>query len=118
MQRKTARDERGRGTDAGVAWLCEHAGGVAVTVRVTPRAARSAIAGERDDCLLIRLQAPPVDGKANKALLAFLAESLGVPKSAVQLMAGAKSRVKRVLISRQSTDAVRRALSPPGVGPE
>jgi uncharacterized protein len=95
-----------------MSWLVETVDGVVVTVRVTPRAARAEVSGMQDDCLRVRLPAPPVDGKANKALLIWLAETLAVPKSTVRLVAGAKSRVKRVLIAGSSAASVRRALEP------
>ncbi len=79
-------------------WLTDTPAGAVLTVRVTPRSSKTAVAGARDDCLLIRLQAPPVDGKANKVLLAFLADALDVPKSSVRLVGGDKSRVKRILV--------------------
>lgn len=72
-----------------------------LAVRVTPNARRSEFAGwSRDEqdrpVLLIRLKAPPAEGKANEELLRFLAESLGCRKSAVQLLRGATGRQKTV----------------------
>ena len=72
--------------------------GVLLTVHVIPRAAKSAIAGVRDGAILVRLQAPPVDGAANDALVALLAERLGVARRQVELIAGATSRRKRVRV--------------------
>ncbi len=64
-------------------------GGAALTVRVTPRARRTEIAGVRDDgTLKIRLAAPPVEGKANVALIKFLAGLLGVRKRRIEIVAG------------------------------
>jgi len=74
-------------------------GGVEVAVRVSPRSARSTIAGERDGVLVVRLHAPPVDGAANQELIALLAKAAGVPKRAVTLEAGEHSRSKRVRIA-------------------
>jgi uncharacterized protein len=70
-----------------------------LTVRLTPRADRTAVEGvfigpDRRPALQLRLPAPPVDGAANKALAAWLAKALGVRKSDIRLVAGAKSRVK------------------------
>jgi uncharacterized protein len=79
-------------------WLTTHPEGCVINVRAVPRASRSEVAGAQEDALRIRLQAPPVEGKANKALAEFLAEALGVRPSAVTLLAGATSRVKRVLV--------------------
>ena len=72
--------------------------GVVITVRVIPRAARSGLAGTRGDALLVRLQAPPVEGAANDALIEVLARALQVPKRAVSIVAGNRSRQKRVRV--------------------
>lgn len=74
-------------------------GGVLLDVRVVPRAGRSGIAGTRDGALLVRLNAPPVDGAANEELIDAMAKVFGVPKRAVTLVAGARSRTKRLRIS-------------------
>jgi len=76
----------------------ERGGSVVIAVRVTPRASRDAILGERDGTLKVRLTAPPVDDRANDALRRLLAESLNAPISAVRIVAGEKSRTKRVAI--------------------
>jgi uncharacterized protein (TIGR00251 family) len=70
-----------------------------LSVRVQPGAKRTEVAGEYGDQLRIRLAAPPVDGKANSALLTFLAQELGVPKSMVSLIRGDSSRSKLVRIA-------------------
>lgn len=83
-------------------WLKEHGEGdkatVTLTLHIQPGAKKTEIAGEHGDALKIRLAAPPVDGKANAALLAYLAETLGVAKSAVTLKSGQTSRRKVVEI--------------------
>ena len=73
--------------------------GVVVDVRVIPRAARSQIAGMRDDALLVRLNAPPVDGAANEELIRVLAAVLGIPRRNVEIVSGHRSRTKRVRIA-------------------
>ena len=73
--------------------------GLILNVRVIPRAARSQIAGRRDDALLIRLNAPPVDGAANAALIELFAQVLGIPKQNIEIVAGHRSRTKRVRIT-------------------
>jgi uncharacterized protein (TIGR00251 family) len=73
-------------------------GGIIIAVRVIPRAARSGIAGRRDNALLIRLNAPPVEGAANAELLAVLADALDVPRRSVTIVSGAASKQKRVRI--------------------
>jgi uncharacterized protein len=84
------------------AWT-EEPEGIRLFVRVTPRAKRSMLVGiiedgEEQARLSIKLAAPPVDGAANKALVAFLAEALGVARSAVEIVSGETSRLKAVRI--------------------
>ena len=67
-----------------------------IDVRVIPRAGKSGIAGMRGDALLVRLNAPPVDGAANAELIEVLADVLEIPKRAVSIVAGERSRQKRV----------------------
>ena len=74
-------------------------------VRVTPRASRDEILGWVDDpsgrgrVLRLKLKAPPIEGKANAALVRYLAERLGVAKASVNLVSGGKSRIKCLEIS-------------------
>lgn len=75
-------------------------------VRVTPRAGRNEVVGWRDDVLLVRLAAPPLDGKANDALLRFLAETLNVPPWDLALTRGHRSRLKRVVVDGLSPHEV------------
>ncbi|HKQ87546.1 MAG TPA: DUF167 domain-containing protein, partial [Candidatus Acidoferrales bacterium] len=79
--------------------IAQHPDGVTIAVRVTPRASRDAIEGEYQGALKVRLTAPPVDSRANDALRKFLAANLNVPASAVKIIAGEKSRTKRVLVT-------------------
>jgi uncharacterized protein (TIGR00251 family) len=68
-------------------------------VRVTPRASRDAIEGEREDGVLkVRLTAPPVEGEANAALVRLMGRALGVPPRAIRLLSGASGRDKRLLV--------------------
>lgn len=69
-------------------------GGVTLTLHIQPGAKKTEIAGLHGDALKIRLAAPPVDGKANEALQRFVAETLGVPRTAVSLKSGNTSRRK------------------------
>ena len=78
-----------------------------VRVRVTPRARRSELAGVRDGVLLARVAAPPVDGRANAALCALIAEAAGVPKSRVSVVRGAGSREKVVRVEGVDQAALR-----------
>lgn len=73
-----------------------------LTLHIQPGAKRTEFAGLHGDALKIRLAAPPVDGKANEALLRFIADTLGLPRSAVSLKSGQASR--RKLLEIASTD--------------
>jgi uncharacterized protein (TIGR00251 family) len=68
-------------------------------VRVIPRSPRTAVDGMRGAAVLIRLAAPPVEGAANEALVAFLSEALGVPRRQITIVSGEKSRDKRLRIA-------------------
>lgn len=81
------------------AWIKACDGGVVLNLRIVPRASRNAAAEAVGDALKIRLRAPPVDGKANAALCEFLADTLGVPKRAVTILAGETGRLKRVRVA-------------------
>ena len=74
---------------------------VRVTVRLTPRAGRDEVVGlvrlgDDRDAFAVRVAAPPVDGAANRSLVGLLARQLGLPRSAVRIASGDKSRVKIV----------------------
>lgn len=84
--------------------------GAILTIKVIPRAGRTALAGARDGSLLVRLAAAPVDGAANSALIAFLADVLHVAKTRIVLIAGDKSRAKRVKVIGMSAAAIRGRL--------
>ncbi|MCL6431679.1 MAG: DUF167 domain-containing protein [Anaerolineae bacterium] len=81
------------------AWIVgEDEHGVTIAVRVTARARRAEIAGEHGDALQVRVPAPPVGGAANEALIAFLAQALGVRRRDISLLSGERSRHKLVRI--------------------
>ena len=73
--------------------------GVRLKVRAVPNASKNEVAGLRGDALKIRIQTPPADGRANKELIRFLSKSLGLPKSAITILRGEKSRDKLVGIA-------------------
>jgi len=88
---------------------------VHLAVRVTPRARGHEVAGivhggDGREVLAVRLAAPPVDGAANRALIAFLAESLRVPRSAVAIVSGETSRLKIVRIEGLDVATLRARL--------
>jgi uncharacterized protein (TIGR00251 family) len=80
-------------------------------VHVVPRASRSAIAGIHDGKLKVTLDAPPVDGEANAALIAFLAKRLQVPKRDVTLVRGATNRQKTVALRGVAAERVLALIS-------
>ena len=88
-----------------MSWLHTDSGGVILTLHIQPGAKKTEVVGLHGEALKIRLAAPPVDGKANAALLAFVAERLGVRKSDVELVSGETSRAKRVRVC--GVDAVK-----------
>jgi hypothetical protein len=79
-------------------------------VRVQPRSRRDEVAGERDGAVVLRVRAPPVDGRANAAVCALVAARAGVPKSAVSVLRGAGSRDKVLRVEGVDSDALNRAL--------
>ena len=87
--------------------------GTIVNVRVIPRSSRSGIAGIRDDAVLIRLNAPPVDGAANAELIRVLAEILEVARRDIEILSGERSRGKRVRIRGMAASDVHRRLFQP-----
>ena len=86
--------------------------GARVSVRVIPRAGQSRIAGLRGNALLCRLAAAPVEGAANGALLTLLAHALAVPRRAIRLRTGERSRDKQILIEGLSAAEVVARLAP------
>ena len=84
--------------------------GCTFRVRVSPRSRRDEVVGLHGDALKIRLTAPPVRGKANRALREFLAGQLGVSPSAVEILTGHTSRQKRVRVVGVSAEAVQALL--------
>ena len=88
-----------------------HGNAVRISCKVQPRASRCAVAGLCGNALKIALTAPPVDGKANAALCAFLAEKCDCPKSAVSIVLGMTSRNKTVEIAGLTVQQVIEALS-------
>jgi uncharacterized protein (TIGR00251 family) len=84
-----------------------------IDIRVIPRARKSEVAGIRGNAILVRLNAPPVDGTANAELIRLLAVLLGVPQRNIQIVSGERSRGKRVRISGRTAADVERILSNP-----
>jgi uncharacterized protein len=79
-------------------------------VRVTPRSSKEEVAGFEGGVVRIRLNAPPVEGKANEALVRFLAKAVGVPKNRIALVTGEKGRNKIVRVDGITREALMAAL--------
>ena len=94
----------------------DSADGCTLTVIAKPRARRTAFAGfvadagSHDGALCVRLQAPPVNGKANEELIRFLAKQLGLPRTAVTLRRGATSRRKVIAVRGRTAASVARRI--------
>jgi hypothetical protein len=88
------------------------ADGCTLAVRLHPGARKNGVTGVHADALKIALTAPPVDGKANEALIEFLAEALRLPRARIAILAGITSRTKSVRITGKSAAEVATALFP------
>jgi uncharacterized protein (TIGR00251 family) len=90
--------------------VSDHPLGATFSIRVQPRAARTAMSGTVGDALKVSVSAPPLDGRANVAVVEFFFEVLSVPRSAVQVVAGERSRNKIIRIAGCSGAEVQRKL--------
>ncbi len=89
-----------------MSWITSSGNRVVFTVRVAPRASKDEVLGLYGDTVKIRLQAPPVKGRANKALIQFLSRKLDVQKQQIILLAGESSRDKRIAVACLSENEV------------
>lgn len=89
----------------------EYEGGLSFLVRVQPRSSRNRIDGEWQGALRVRLNVPPVEGRANEALVCFLAAHLNVPLAAVRIVSGQRSRLKRVEVQGAKAEQFRAMVS-------
>jgi hypothetical protein len=89
-----------------------HPQGTVVCLHVQPRSSRNQIVGLHGESLKIKLTSPPVEGAANKCCCEYLAKIFGIPKSEVSLVAGDKSRQKRILLQGLQPGEVESILSP------
>ena len=81
-----------------MSWFTESPEGITIALKVVPRAKRDEIVGVEGDALKVRLTAPPVEGKANEALVKFLAARLGVKRADVEILHGETGRHKLVRV--------------------
>jgi len=89
------------------AWFRRVPDGWEILIHAQPGASRTLVDGIHGDCLKLRVQAPPVDGRANTAIIAFVAETLGITRRGVEIIAGASSRRKRLLVRAPDADPSR-----------
>jgi len=94
-------------------YVLPDAEGARLRVRAVPRASRTEIAGEQGGALRVRLQAPPVDGRANETLCKFVAEAAGVPKGRVSVVSGPASREKLLRVLGVSPERLAEVFSQP-----
>ena len=87
------------------AWCSDITGGVRLALQVTPNARKSQVIGPQEDVLKLRLQAQPIEGKANEALIRYLAELLDVPRSRIVITHGHTNRRKIVEVQDASLTA-------------
>jgi uncharacterized protein (TIGR00251 family) len=88
-------------------------GGIVFSVRIHPNAKRSGFAGFHGESVKIDVNAPPLEGKANKELIKFLSEALSVPKSSIQIVRGDKSKGKVLKLAGISSAKLLNALGTP-----
>ena len=94
------------------AWFSATPSGAEIAVKAVPRSSKAGIDGlYGDEALKVRIKSAPVDGKANKELVETLAAAFGIPKSAVEIRAGATSKHKRVLLRGVSAAQLARAAA-------
>ena len=84
--------------------------GAVIRVKVLPRSSKTEISGKADGVYRIKLTAPPVDGKANKALINFLAKKTGLPKKIFEIVSGEHSRNKIIRIHNVTSEDVMKSL--------
>lgn len=84
--------------------------GTVIKVKVIPRSSRTEILGKENDIYRMKLTDPPVEGKANKAVIALLAEKLGVPKREIEIVSGKTGRLKTIRIRGLTAGEVAQAL--------
>jgi uncharacterized protein (TIGR00251 family) len=97
-------------------WCCAVPAGIRLAVQITPNAKKTEVIGVLEDVLKIRLQAQPIEGKANDALIRYLADVLHVPRGAIRITHGLTNRRKTIEVaaSELEVEAVKQAFMPSG----
>ena len=93
-------------------WCSTIPAGIRLAVQLAPNAKKNEVVGTLEDAIKLKLNAPPIDGKANEALIRFVADTLDVPKSAVSITHGftSKRKLLEVRATHLTLDAVRQAF--------
>lgn len=89
----------------------DHKEGASLRIHLSPGSSAREVTGVKNEALAVRLRARPVEGKANKELIRFIAELLGAPPSSIRILFGATSRDKTLLITGTDAEAVRTKLA-------
>jgi uncharacterized protein (TIGR00251 family) len=82
-----------------------------IRVKLLPKSSRNQVVGREGDLFKVKVVAPPIEGKANKALVALLAGKLRVPKGAIEIISGKSSRLKSIRIDGLSEEEINRSLA-------
>ena len=94
-----------------MAWLVATSDGVVLSLHCQPGAKASRVVGLHDERLKLQLQAPPLENRANEALVAWLADQLSLPRKQIEILSGHTSRQKRVVVRGATLDQVERLLT-------
>ena len=90
--------------------VSENSDGCILKCWIQPRSSRNAVVGVHGNAIKIALTAPPVDGKANKELIKFLAKYFKLPKNSIQIIAGNSSRNKTIFMAGIDKDTIRKTI--------
>jgi uncharacterized protein (TIGR00251 family) len=93
-------------------WVTPAPGGCVLRIHVRPGASHAGVVGMHGDAVAVRVGARPVDGAANREVLAVMARALGVGTTALELASGSRARAKRILVRGLSPAVARRKLAP------
>ena len=91
-------------------WIRADKNGCTIDIHAQPQAHKNEVVGLHNDRLKVKVKSPPVDGKANDCLVEFIAQTLGLNRSRVELLKGSSSRQKQLLIVGMSPEAVEAVL--------
>lgn len=75
-----------------------------IKIKLLPRSSKEEIIGKQDDFYRVKVTAPPIEGKANKALISLLSKKLKIPKEDIRLVSGRNARIKRIQVHAHSKE--------------